>query len=98
MSLQILAVGMLDYKTFGTEQFFVQINDEEIMFYEVHVDGKVTPVVDEPAPLRYLTASIEKFNNTYRIAEPIPLSDLSELHTYIGKFELVSDTQCRYTG
>lgn len=94
MTLQILAVGMLDHEVFGRDTFWVQTGEDECMLYEAHKDGRVVPVVDEVAPLRYVTASIEKFNNTYRVEQPIPLDKLEDLPKYIGKFAPTSPTAC----
>lgn len=96
MALQILSVGMLDWQATGRDVFFVQINDQEVMFYEAFRDGRVAPVVEGPAPLRFVTASIEKFNNTYRCEKPVPLARVEDLPQFIGRFEVTSDTACRY--
>ncbi len=96
--MQILAVAMLDWQVTGADQFFVQVDDDNVMLYEARQDGGVKPVIDEPAPLRFVTASIEKFNNMYRVQNPVQLASPNELPQYLGKFEIVSETACRYTG
>lgn len=95
--LRILSVAFLDWQATGADHFFVQTGDDEVMLYEAHKDGSVKAVVDEPAPLRFVTASIEKFNNMYRVESPVELSALEELPSYLGKFEITSDTGCRYS-
>lgn len=94
MTLRIVSVGMLD-PDLGSDTFFVQVNDDEVMLYEARTDGAVEPVIDEPAPLRFVTASIEKFNNMYRVEQPVDLGALDELSRYIGRFEITSETACR---
>ncbi len=96
MALQILSVGMLDWEATGRDVFFVQINDQDVMFYEAFKDGRVNAVIQEPAPLRFVTASIEKFNNTYRCEQPVPIKRVEDLPKYLGKFEITSDTACRH--
>ena len=96
MPLHIVSVAMLDVKVTGRDQFFVQINDSQVMLYEASTAGKVDAVVKEPAPLRYVTASIEKFNNHYRCEKPVPIRDVKDLPGYLGKFVITSDTACRY--
>lgn len=98
MTLRILSVAFLDWQSTGADHFFVQTSDDEVMLYEASRDGNVHAVVDEPAPLRFVTASIEKFNNMYRVENPVELGALDELPSYLGKFEITSDTSCRYTG
>jgi hypothetical protein len=98
MVLRILSVAFLDWQSTGVDHFFVQTGDDEVMLYEANKDGSVRAVVDEPAPLRFVTASIEKFNNMYRVEEPVDLDGLDALPSYLGKFEITSDTSCRYTG
>ncbi len=93
--LKIVSVAFLDYETLGADQFFVQINDSEVMLYEANQKtGTVEPVIDEPTELRFVTASIEKFNNMYRVDQPVDLAKLEELPDWIGKFEITSDTSC----
>lgn len=94
MTLQILAVAMLDPAS-GADQFFVQTGEDEVMLYEAQRSGAVTPVVDEPAPLRFVTASIEKFNHMYRCDTPVPLAQLADLPQFLGRFEIVTKTRCR---
>lgn len=96
--LQILAVGMLDVATFGMDAFFVQINEAEVMHYQVHRDGRLEAVPPEPQPLWSVAASIEKFNHGYLLDTPVPIAALTDLPRYLGKFEITSDTTCRYTG
>lgn len=97
MSLKIVSVAFLDWKALGSDQFFVQVSDDEVMLYEANQrTGAVEKLVDEPAPLRFVTASIEKFNNMYRVENPVELDSLDDLPSYVGKFEITSDTACRY--
>lgn len=93
--MKILAVTLLDPRVSGSDQFFVQTGDDEVMLYEVFADGRVQAVVNEPAPLGYVTASIEKFNNGYRLETPIEIASLDELPSYLGKFAATSDTGCQ---
>ena len=93
--LKIVSVAFLDYETLGADQFFVQINDSEVMLYEANRNtNTVEPVIEEPTELRFVTASIEKFNNMYRVDKPVELARLDELVDWIGKFEIVSETSC----
>jgi hypothetical protein len=94
MTLRILAVGMLDPAS-GADQFFVQTGEDEVMLYEARQGGGVTAVVDEPAPLRFVAASIEKFNHMYRCEEPVPLAQLADLPQFLGRFEILTKTRCR---
>ena len=94
MSLRILAVGMLDYKTTGVEQFFVQTGEDEVMLFETSTKGTVRPVVNEPAPLRFVTASIEKFNHMYRVTQPVELESLEALPSFMGRFRILNATAC----
>ena len=96
--LQILAVGMLDVETFGSDTFFVQQGPDQVMLYEVHRDGTIKPQLPEPQPLRMVTASIEKFNNGYRCEQPVVIADVNELVGYLDRFEITSDTSCRLKG
>lgn len=98
MVLRILSVAFLDWRTTGVDHFFVQTSDDEVMLYEGNRDGSVRAVIDEPAPLRFVTASIEKFNNMYRVENPVDLTSLDELPAYLGRFEITSDTACRFLG
>ena len=98
MGLRIVSVAFLDWQSTGADQFFVQTSEDEVMLYEANRNGSVQAVVDEPAPLRFVTASIEKFNNMYRVENPVDLTALDELPSYLGKFEITSETSCRYTG
>lgn len=98
MVLRILSVAFLDWQTTGADHFFVQTTEDEVMLYEAHKDGSVKAVIDEPAPLRFVTASIEKFNNMYRLENPVDLASVDDLPAYLGKFEITSETACRYTG
>jgi len=93
--LQILAVGMLDVETFGTDTFFVQVDTDQVMLYEVHRDGTIKPQLPEPQPLRMVTASIEKFNNGYRCEQPVAIDDVRDLAGYLDRFEITSATSCR---
>ena len=94
MALRILAVGMLDFKTTGVEHFFVQTGDDEVMLYEASTQGTVRPVVNEPAPLRFVTASIEKFNHMYRVTHPVEIDNLEALPSHMGRFRILSATSC----
>ncbi len=96
--LRIVAVGFLDWQTTGIDTFFVQINDDQVMLYSANRNGTVQAVVDKPAPLRFVTASIEKFNNMYRVDSPIDLPSLDQLPRFLGRFEIISDTACRFVG
>jgi hypothetical protein len=98
MTLRIVSVAFLDWQATGADHFFVQTSEEEVMLYEANQNGSVQAVIDEPAPLRFVTASIEKFNNMYRVENPVDLATLDELPSYIGKFEITSETSCRYVG
>lgn len=96
--LNVVAVGMLDWQTLGRDTFFVQTGEDEVWLYEANKNGQVKAVIDEGAPLRYVTASIEKFNNMYRLEEPLPIDELAELCGLLGRFEITSKTSCRYLG
>ena len=94
--LQILAVGMLDVETFGMDAFFVQVSETEVMHYEVHRSGKIDAVPSEPQPLAQMYSSVEKFNHCYLVEDPVPINEVSDLPSYLGKFEITSETRCRY--
>jgi hypothetical protein len=98
MKPRIVAVGMLDHKIFKRDTFFVQINDYEVMLYEACTDGSVKPIVDTPAPLRFVTASLQKFNNMVATEAPVEIDSASELPKFIGKFVLMSNGTCRLVG
>jgi len=89
---------MLDYVTFGRDTFFVQINDQEVMLYEARTDGSVKPVVAEPAPLRFVTASIQKFNSMVPTETAVELESIDELPRFIGKFSLTERGTCKLDG
>lgn len=93
--MKIVAVGMLDVAAMGRDTFFVELGPNQAMQYEVHRDGRVVPLFPQPVPVAYVTASIEKFNNGYRLDRPIEISNEGELPGYLGRFELVSPTGCR---
>jgi hypothetical protein len=93
--LRVLAVGMLDVETFGSDTFFVQTGEDEVALYRAHRDGRVEAEMPRPAPLAQVTASIEKFNNMFRLDEPIAIGDLSDLVALLGRFAPTSATTCR---
>ena len=95
MMLKIVSVAFLDYEVLGSDQFFVQISDNEVMLYEANTKtGAVDAIIDEPTELRFVTASIEKFNNMYRVDTPVDLDKIEDLTTWVGRFEITSDTAC----
>jgi hypothetical protein len=93
--MKILAVTLLDPSVSTSDQFFVQTGEDEVMLYEAFADGRVIAVINEPAPLRYVTASIEKFNNGYRVETPVAIASIDELPKFLRRFEITSETSCR---
>jgi hypothetical protein len=95
---QILAVGMLDVETFGMDAFFVQVSATEVMHYQVHRNGHIEANPLVPLLLADVYASIEKFNHGFIVDEPVPIKEISKLPAYLGRFEIISETRCRYRG
>ena len=93
--MKILAVGMLDVATFGSDAFFVQINDTQVMFYVVHRDGRLDADPPEPQSMTEMYSSIEKFGHCYLVDKPVEIHALSELPSYLGRFELTERGECR---
>jgi len=98
VAIQILAVGMLDVATFGMDAFFVRINDTDIMHYEVHRDGRIEANPPHVQTMDDVYSSVEKFNHGYLVDPPVTIGSLAELPSYLGKFEPITDTRCRYRG
>src|SRR5437773_1297713 len=96
--MKILAVAMLDVETFGMDAFFVQISATEVIHFEVHSDGRIRAEPPEPKAIADVTMSVEKFNHGYLVEEPVSIDALSELPSYLGRFEITSDTRCRLRG
>jgi len=88
MKPRIVAVGMLDSETFGSDTFFVQTSETEVMLYEAHKSGKVVATIAAPAPLTYVAASLEKFNNGYLLDAFVEIDSIALLPKYVGAFEL----------
>lgn len=99
MKPTILAVAMLDWQTFGTDRFYVQVSPSAARLYEVNVRTRqARPLSDEPDPLAMVTAAIEKFGAMYRVTEPVEVESEAALCDYVGKFELTDDGRVRLSG
>lgn len=96
--MQIVAVGMLDVETFGMDAFFVQVSETEVMHYQVHRNGHIEANPPVRLPFANVYASVEKFNHGYLVDEPVLIKEVSELPAYLGRFEIISETRCRYRG
>lgn len=93
--MEIVAVGMQDFKATGVDRFYVRVAPDVVNLFDAFVDGHVEQLNPEPLPERAVSAAIEKFNATFRLVPPLTIADPSELPKYLGAFEVVSDTQCR---
>jgi len=94
--MEIVAVGMQDYKVMGVDRFYVKLGPDLIHTFDVFKDGKVVQVSKEPLTDMLVTSSIEKFNACFRVVPPVPVQKTSELPGFLGAFEILNDTQVRH--
>jgi hypothetical protein len=94
--MDIVAVGMQDVKQMGVDRFYVRFEPNVVHAFDVFADGHVTQLTQAPLPEAYVTASIEKFNASFRVVPPLAVNGPADLPGFLGKFEVVDATSCRH--
>lgn len=93
--MEIVAVGMQDVAAFGVDRFYVRLEPDRVLLFDVYRDGRVVQVSPEPMPERMVTSAIEKFNASYRVVPPVSVSDTAELPRHLETFEIIDATSVR---
>jgi hypothetical protein len=92
--MHIVAVGMRDVATFGSDLFFVQVSPTHVMPYLVSRETGAVPTAEAPLPLSYVSSAIETANAAFRLDVPIAIESDAELVSYLGRFRPIDDTWC----
>jgi hypothetical protein len=93
--VEIVAVCLYDVKAMGVDRFYVRFGPDQVHTFDAFTDGRVVQLTPEPLPERAVTASIEKFNASFRLVPPLVIADVSELTKFLDAFEPIDDTHCR---
>ena len=92
--MEIVAVALRDVQTMGVDTFYVRLGPNQVHTYDVYKDGRAVQTTTRAMPDGFVTASVEKFNASYRVIPPVPVTSTAELAQYLGRFKLINDTQC----
>lgn len=93
--MDIVAATCRDVAVMKGDTFYVRHGPDEVHVYDVYLDGRVVKTTPAPLPDRAVSASIEKFNASYRVTPPVGVASLDELRQYVGRFAVTSPTACQ---
>jgi hypothetical protein len=93
--MEIVAASLRDIAVMKGDTLYVRHAPDVVHLYDVFLDGRVEQRTPEAMPDVFVTASIEKFNASFRVVPPVQVQHLEDLPAYVGRFEPVSDVHCR---